>query len=266
MVEISVVTVCLNAVDGLRSTSLSLMEQSFESFEWVVIDGGSTDGTIAFLNDFPDLRLRFISEPDGGIYDAMNKGLAMAAGRWVIFLGAGDTLYSSDTLTACSDRLHHAPKDCSFAYGGVSYSGTRTRVMYWNSEKTRHFEDLTFSVPSHSSIFFRLSMLQRHFDPSFRILGDRLFMLQNSDGKFYPIRIPITVMLEGGVSYGSRNRWRKRLELIRICKICQPRPNFTHYVRVFAVWSRDDVKQLLLFFLKFNTTVRSILKNSNSYW
>ena len=184
MIVISVITVCLNAVDGVRSTARSLIDQSFESFEWIVIDGGSTDDTIVFLSELSDLRIRYISEPDGGIYEAMNKGLTKAVGKWIIFLGAGDTFYSVNTLSSCSLRLDGVPTDYSFAYGGVSYRGTSDDVYYWDSIKSSHYEALSFSVPPHSSTFLRGGFRQWLFDPTFSIIGDRLFMLLNSNGRF----------------------------------------------------------------------------------
>ena len=255
MVTISVVTVCLNAFDGMRATAHSLMDQSFKSFEWVVVDGGSTDGTVSFLTRFHDKRLRFISEPDEGIYDAMNKGLSMVAGKWIIFLGAGDTLHSNDTLSNFFSYLPNIPIGYSFAYGGVSYRETREDVVYWTPGEVRNFQDLSFSVPPHSSTFFRVTSLQSRFDPSFRILGDRLFMIENSEGRFFFLPFPITVMLEGGVSYYSKNRWRKRRELLRISRMCEPRPGFIHHLIVLLAWLRDD----LTFFIPTSLRKRSRL-------
>lgn len=92
---ISVVTVCLNARDHIAEALDSMLDQSFESFEIVVVDGGSADGTMDVVRErelASGGRLRWVSEPDEGLYDAMNKGLAMARGEFIEYLGADDRL------------------------------------------------------------------------------------------------------------------------------------------------------------------------------
>lgn len=102
---ISVITVTYNAADNLLPTLKSVGEQTFEHYEHIVMDGASTDGTIRMVKDNPNPRRRFFSAPDDGIYDAMNRGLAEACGDYVVFLNAGDTFHSSDTLAEVADLI-----------------------------------------------------------------------------------------------------------------------------------------------------------------
>lgn len=95
---ISIVTVVLNARTDLQQTAASVAEQGLYSVEHIVIDGGSTDGTVTYLSGVNWSHLVWKSERDDGIYDAMNKGLELASGDWVLFLNAGDTLASPKTL------------------------------------------------------------------------------------------------------------------------------------------------------------------------
>ena len=93
---ISVVTVSLNCRKGLEKTMSSLLSQICSDWEYIVVDGASSDGTVDYLRSQEQAfggRLKWVSEPDGGIYDAMNKGLAMASGSVVGFLGGGDTFF-----------------------------------------------------------------------------------------------------------------------------------------------------------------------------
>ena len=97
--KVSVVTVCYNAIGGIEKTISSVLGQSFPEMEYIVIDGGSQDGTAEVIRQYADRIDYFVSEPDGGIYPAMNKGLKHATGRWVNFMNSGDLFASSHVLS-----------------------------------------------------------------------------------------------------------------------------------------------------------------------
>lgn len=100
----SIITVCLNAKDGLKRTLHSIEQQIFDNFEWIIVDGGSTDGTVDIVRDHPCVN-HLISEPDEGIYDAMNKGIKISSGEYLLFLNAGDWLYNKKTLSDVEEHL-----------------------------------------------------------------------------------------------------------------------------------------------------------------
>lgn len=95
---ISIITVTFNAGNVIEKTLLSLKEQTFKDFEHLVIDGKSKDDTVKKIKDFGLPRTSVLSEPDKGLYDAMNKGLSWAKGRYILFLNAGDAFHSAATL------------------------------------------------------------------------------------------------------------------------------------------------------------------------
>ena len=95
--KVSIVTVCFNSADTIEDTIRSVREQEYEHIEHVIVDGGSTDGTLDIVKKYNGRIKKFISEPDGGIYDAMNKGLRLAQGEVVAFLNADD-VYASPTV------------------------------------------------------------------------------------------------------------------------------------------------------------------------
>lgn len=96
--QVTIVTICRNAADEIAATMTSVLEQSYDDFEYVVVDGCSDDGTLEQIKSLATTRTRWISERDTGIYDAMNKGARMAKGDWILFMNAGDRFYSPQSL------------------------------------------------------------------------------------------------------------------------------------------------------------------------
>ena len=96
--KISVVTVCYNAADTIERTMLSVLNQTYHDIEYIIIDGGSTDGTVDIIRKYADKIAYWASEPDKGIYDAMNKGIKVATGEWINFMNAGDYFMNEDVL------------------------------------------------------------------------------------------------------------------------------------------------------------------------
>ncbi|TVM15203.1 hypothetical protein DPQ33_16045 [Oceanidesulfovibrio indonesiensis] len=95
--HLSIISICYNE-KHIEDTCRSIAEQTFDDFEWIVVDGASTDGTLDVLNRYRDLMAHFVSEPDNGRYDAMNKGIRLARGKYLLFLNGGDYLYEPGTL------------------------------------------------------------------------------------------------------------------------------------------------------------------------
>lgn len=108
---LSIITVCFNAAKTIGPTLKSLREQTFTNFESVIIDGASTDGTLAVIDANKPNTTIILSEKDNGIYDAMNKGLAMAHGKYVLFLNAGDSLHGSDALSRVARAVESSNPD-----------------------------------------------------------------------------------------------------------------------------------------------------------
>lgn len=117
-VPLSIITVCLNNYLGLVETVKSIESQTSKEFEFIVIDGGSKDGSLAYLESLGIIDV-FVSEKDNGIYDAMNKGSLLAKGRYLIFMNAGDTFYSNNTVENCLSILNENKYD--IIYGGQLY-------------------------------------------------------------------------------------------------------------------------------------------------
>ncbi len=113
---LTIITVTYNAAEFVEETMLSVLEQSFNDYEYLVIDGGSSDGTQEIVKKYSD-KIKLSSAKDYGIYDAMNKGIAISNGRWLYFLNAGDTLYDNDVLKNIFETL--PGPDIELIYGKV---------------------------------------------------------------------------------------------------------------------------------------------------
>lgn len=117
--KLSIITINYNNLEGLKRTFSSVINQSFRDFEWIIVDGGSTDGSVSFLEDNRGLFSRLISEKDNGIYDALNKGGRLATGDYIFFLNSGDCFYSSEVLSSFFENKDN--EDADFLYGDVCY-------------------------------------------------------------------------------------------------------------------------------------------------
>ena len=167
----SVITVVLNDEAGFRQTMASLRMQEWRDYEWVVVDGGSADGTPSLLADKSTGVDRWISERDGGIYEAMQKGTDMAAGKWIVYMNAGDSFSSALALSAVAE--HHAQHpDADVIFGGA------TLVLPSGVRRYRPPRDLSRNIwralpANHQATYFmRTTLRDTAYDTSYRIAGD----------------------------------------------------------------------------------------------
>ena len=101
----TIITINYNNLEGLKKTIDSVVNQTWKEFEYIVIDGGSTDGSVAYIENQSDIIDYWVSEPDNGIYNAMNKGIKVASGEYLLFLNSGDHLFDTEILSKCNSYL-----------------------------------------------------------------------------------------------------------------------------------------------------------------
>lgn len=161
--EVSIITATYNSRETVEACLHSVARQNHIGLEHIVVDGGSTDGTTDRLRQWNDERLRWTSEPDRGIYDALNKGIDRARGEWLYFLGADDTL-EPDVLAAIRTNLK---QPFVMLYGDVLFS---------NNHRMRSFlgpRTLLQNTVQHQSAFYHRSLFENfRYDTSLRILAD----------------------------------------------------------------------------------------------
>ncbi len=148
----SVITICRNDLSGLKGTHASISQQNFTDFEWLVMDGASNDGTLEYLKAIDEPRLHFISENDRGLYDAMNKGIALAKGEFMVFLNSGDMFASANTLEHVHEAVNQAPKKPALVYGDAVDFEPNGDTHY---RKARPYKTIAKGMfTQHQSIFF----------------------------------------------------------------------------------------------------------------
>lgn len=195
---LSIITINLNNLNGLIKTIESVQGQSYSDYEHIVVDGLSDDGSVEFLRNHSDYFSYFVSEEDNGIYDAMNKGVIQAKGKWIYFLNAGDIFHDKEVLANIFKRKKINKKDV--IYGSTVKIEDNKQNHIKPSELSSFFYKLPFS---HQAVFVKTELLkQSPFDTKYRIASDYdlLCRLYNEKRKFLKINIPLAIMAGGGIS------------------------------------------------------------------
>ena len=172
--KLSIITVNLNNRDGLKRTIDSVIAQTFTDYEWIVIEGGSTDGSKELIEQYQDHFTYWVSEPDKGIYNAMNKGIAHAQGEWLQFLNSGDWLYETTTL----EKVYSKDYGVDVIYGNMSLmNGKKTKIHIYPDELTfSYFLDHTIC---HQATFYKRQLfIDVKYDETFKIASDWAMQLQ----------------------------------------------------------------------------------------
>lgn len=170
--KLSIITVNLNNRNGLQKTIDSVVSQTFRDFEWIVIDGGSTDGSKELIEQYSDYFAYWVSEPDKGIYNAMNKGIKVAKGEYLQFLNSGDWLYNQDVLECTFSSFSNS----DIIYGDVALckNGIIEEIRYYTDKLSFKYL-LKFSI-AHCSTFIRRELLQESlYNETYKIVADRYF-------------------------------------------------------------------------------------------
>jgi glycosyltransferase involved in cell wall biosynthesis len=203
---ISVVTVVLNGEKYLEQTIQSVINQTHCNLEYLVVDGGSTDGSLAILRKYEHAIDYWVSEADSGIYNAMNKGVSLSTGDWLIFINADDFLWSPSVLHQVATELEDLSAQTLVAYGKIMLLDSQGKELFavgqsWDKVKKRFEQAMSIPHPAvlHRRIFFDLHGL---FDESYQIAGDYELLLRElktADAHFIK-DIIVTGMRQGGIS------------------------------------------------------------------
>jgi len=205
--KVSVITIVKNGMPFVAETIQSVINQDYESIEYIVIDSVSNDGTVEYVLSYKDKVTKFLSEKDFGIADAFNKGLRLASGDYIMFLNADDKFYKTDVI---SSLVSHAERNGhpTFLYGDCAVLDRNTgHKKYIASIKFKLDSLLKGQMPPHPSMFVHKSYFKKYgnFDSSFKIAMDFEWFIRGIKSSSI-IHVPsiITSVRDGGISTRSQ--------------------------------------------------------------
>ena len=203
MLTFSIITVTYNDCKGLEETYLSVSDQIYKDYEWIVIDGASNDDTVEFLTSIKSVKNKWISEKDTGIYDAMNKGIKLAVGQYLVFLNAGDLFPDIYTLNKIASNIISKEIVPDVIMGGATFllpNGIKMRKI------PRKVEDYIWhGVPAnHQATYYRYTAIKDLlYDTRYKICGDYyiIAMMFVKKMNFSYFNEPLVDFKVGGASY-----------------------------------------------------------------
>ena len=176
MIKLSIITINYNNLEGLKITIESVLSQSSKEFEYIIVDGGSNDGSAEFISKCADderiIKIKWVSEKDKGIYNAMNKGIRMAEGEYLQFLNSGDYLVGKEVT---DKMLATMPVNCNILYGNMLKQLPKGlfRDKGFSGRKPT-FVDFYFGTLNHSSAYIKKSLFDQYgfYDENLKIVSD----------------------------------------------------------------------------------------------
>lgn len=221
---ISIITVCFNSVSTVEDTILSVVNQKYPDKEHIIIDGVSTDGTMHVVRRYADL-LRAVSEPDHGIYDAMNKGIAMASGEIIGILNADDFYASNTVLDQVASVFSDTTVDACYAdLVYIDQKNTNQVTRYWQSKSFQHGLFEKGWMPAHPTFFVRRRIYEQYggFDLNFPRQADfeltmRFLEVHNIKSVYVP-NIWVKMRMGGVSNNSARGVLKGNIEAYRACR------------------------------------------------
>lgn len=206
MTKVSIITVCYNAAKDIEKTILSVLGQDYKNIEYIIIDGNSNDGTKEIIEKYSSKITYWVSEPDKGIYDAMNKGIKAATGQWINFMNAGDTFVDDSIISRIG--FDTIPESKLYIYGdNLDYHNDGT-LSYYKAKSISYIH--RGIICCHQSVFISTKFKDKiYYDTRYRICADynqqlSLYKLCGRKG-FHYYCYPISIYdVENGISAKAR--------------------------------------------------------------
>lgn len=203
--KFSIITINYNNAEGLRKTIESVINQTYKDYEYIIIDGGSTDGSTDVIKEYADKITYWISEKDDGIYNAMNKGVAVAKGDYCNFMNSGDVFYNKTVLEKVDDENYVE----DIMTGDLLFNNGCLCI----SPKQVTMKDFYYKTLFHQASFIRTSLLkEKPYDETLKIASDWKFFFEQIaiEGHSY-IHLPFCIALfeVGGISANAHDLIRK---------------------------------------------------------
>jgi glycosyltransferase len=247
--KISIITSVYNNKEYIAEAIESVLNQSYQNIEYIIIDGASTDGTVDIVNSYGDKITQFVSEQDNGIYEGLNKGIHLATGDVIGFLHSDDFYLHDQVIEMIAEHFH--TQNCDGVYGDLIYvdqNRTDRIIRYWKSGKFAHDNLKRGWMPPHPTFFIKREVYEKFglFDTDFKISADYNFMLKilsRKDIKACYLPNILYVMRIGGASNKNlKSLFQKSKEDLRALK----------QNKVGSLWAllRKNISKIPQFFIK----------------
>lgn len=245
---LTIITVCYNSGEDIKKTMISVLEQEYTDFEYVVVDGKSSDNTLEIAAQFSErfalkgIRFSIYSDTDNGIYNAMNKGISYSDGRYILFLNSGDYLFDRDTLLKTSLFLKKQTEEPDVFYGNYcNYYNGRLYVM-----EAGDIECVTTRMPAcHQSIFIKAIILKEYgFNENYRLAADYdlIMKLYKENKTFLKLEMIISVYCIGGISSTKTVQVFKEYERIKYAYGEKKNKNYNAIKYIYNILKQELVK------------------------
>ena len=212
---ITIVTITYNCREDIENTIQSVLSQTYENIEYIIIDGASSDGTLEVINKYKDKIKTIVSEPDNGIYYAMNKAIKLARGEWINFMNSGDGFVNNNVVKNVFEQPF---ENASLIYGDtvLVYSDNDSKKLKKARPMSAFWQGMPFN---HNSLFCKLELLKKTpFNTFYNVVADSDFIakcLANNE-LFYNSNMTINYYLMGG--YSSQHRVLRTIERWKLLK------------------------------------------------
>jgi glycosyltransferase involved in cell wall biosynthesis len=220
--KISLITVCLNSVKYIRTTIQSVLSQTYPNIEYIIVDGGSTDGTLDIINSYSNKISKFISQPDKGIYDAMNKGILMATGDIIGFLNSDDMFSQSNSIELIMNAFKESSADSVFSnLYYVKQDEPDDIVRHWQTGKFVLGSFCKGWHPAHPTFYVKRKIYSQYglFDLEFPLAADFEIMLRFLErykiSTNYLPQVLIKMRLGGATNRNLKNIYLQNKECIK---------------------------------------------------
>ena len=197
--KISIITVCYNAIETIEKTIKSVLAQEYNNIEYIIIDGGSTDGTLDVIKKYSSNIAKCISEPDNGIYDAMNKGIKYSTGDWIHFRNSGDYFVSKHSLELCFQN--DIPETVGIVHGNCIYINNEGYIEHTPNILEQSFQEIMPIL--HPATFVRATIQKEYlFDTKYKSSADYDLFYRLCKKGINLLYLPIAIATydEGGFS------------------------------------------------------------------
>ena len=243
-IRFSIITIVFNDVLGIEKTIKSVIKQNCSNFEYIIIDGYSTDGTAEIIKKYSDYITYYVSEKDNGISDAFNKGIAKAQGEWLCFLNAGDIFVSSETLNNVEALKMLDKRKSLIFYGKAFLENAKHKRLYSGEPFTKkRFEKAM--IICHQSAFMHRDYFKLYglYDLNFKLTMDYELLLRSKEFNYVFFNIVISRIEDGGISRQNIKNVYKEFLLAKLMHVkkCKYILYYEFLVHYFIVYPMSNI-------------------------